>query len=290
MSAVFELLSSPIAEQTDNVLGVWHTAPGEAEAVSFAAPGAEGGDAGPEVPIWRVNIPADTANANQALDRNLAHMGHTIDALPDAQARLNQLLAQAHRSTDSVSFAVGDTDTVLPPAEQQLLDMLGQIKETNEEPVSFGWFDGLKPKPPEVPKEITEAEEQFREIIARVTQAVMYFAVVETKVDSRLIGQTSLTWLGDSNTLWARRIKPDHLALHDRTLRLTIESRHALLRTFMLAAQGALKLSALLATPGGPLLALPAAWKFTNQVLGELSAYRTKQAELEAVNNSGKVA
>ncbi|MEJ2267272.1 MAG: hypothetical protein P8X95_27830 [Anaerolineales bacterium] len=47
-----------------------------------------------------------------------------------------------------------------------------------------------------------------------------------------------------------------------------------MLRTFIVTTQGAAKLSILLATPGGAILALPAAWKYVNQILAELEKIR----------------
>jgi WD40 repeat protein len=57
------------------------------------------------------------------------------------------------------------------------------------------------------------------------------------------------------------------------TLALALQSREMLMQTFVMATQFAIKLSKLsilLSTPGGVILALPAAWKFINQVLAEI--------------------
>jgi hypothetical protein len=55
----------------------------------------------------------------------------------------------------------------------------------------------------------------------------------------------------------------------DRFQALALESRDTLIRTFVFAARGAVQLSVMLTMPGGALLALPAIWKFINQILAD---------------------
>ncbi len=55
---------------------------------------------------------------------------------------------------------------------------------------------------------------------------------------------------------------------------MAISSRNTLIRTFVAVTQGAVKLSALITTPGGAILALPVAWKYVNQILSEINAYK----------------
>jgi hypothetical protein len=179
---------------------------------------------------------------------------------------MDKLVAQA-RSPGQVSFSVSAAELELPPPESELLAALDQIK--GGDTVSFGLLDEGQA----VLGEAHAVERKFQRVIERVTQALIYYALVETRLESRLVGRTGLTWAADAQTLWASDAPPEYLALHRRTLALTIASRNALMRTFLLTAQGAVKLSALLATPGGAVLALPVAWKFINQVLAEAGQY-----------------
>ena len=89
-----------------------------------------------------------------------------------------------------------------------------------------------------------------------------------------MLARTVVGWTGDLDTLWEQYLRPEQIDLHRRSLNLAITSRAAMLRTFIVTTQGAAKLSILLATPGGAILALPAAWKYVNQILAELEKIR----------------
>jgi hypothetical protein len=270
MSAVFQLFDAVVAQATPNVLGLWETTSTPAEgAVSFAAPGAPAPEE--NVPVWSVNISGDLRQAAADLDEGLARVDASRDALAAARTRLDALVAQPP-STTGVSFAVASAEPDLPAPEQELLKQLATMKG-EEAAVSYGLF-GLPSR-----DDLGAAEEQFKAVMARIAQSLFYYALVETRVEARLMGRTSISWSADAKTLWQLDGRAEVFALHRRSLRLAVESRNAMLRMFMLTAQAAVKLSVLLATPGGQLLALPAAWKFINQVLAEIGQYRELQRQ-----------
>ena len=270
MAAVFQLLDATVAQATPNVFGVWDTVGASATGdVSFAAPGAELPEA--DVPVWSVNLSPDLSLAAAQLDSSLARVDAARDALTAARTRLDALVTRKRAASD-VSFAVASAEPELPAAEQALLKQLAAIKGEEAE-VSFGMF-GLPSR-----SDLEAAEDQFKAVMARITQSLVYYALVETRFDGRPAGRTSMSWSADARTLWQSGNPPQVFALHQRSLTLAIQSRNALIRMFMLTAQGAVKLSVLLATPGGALLALPAAWKFTNQVLAEIGQYRELQRQ-----------
>jgi hypothetical protein len=71
------------------------------------------------------------------------------------------------------------------------------------------------------------------------------------------------------DTVWSEDVRPDQAALHQCALALALASRDTMIRTFIIAARGAAKLSMAMATPGGAILALPAVWDFINRVTAE---------------------
>jgi hypothetical protein len=268
LAAVFQLFDGTLAQAGPNVLGVWETAPAPPEgAVSFAAPG----EAAPEVdvPVWSVNLTGDLRQAATDLEESLARVDVSRDALATARTRLDSLVAHT-QSTSEVSFAVASAQPDLPAAEQELLKQLAAIKGEDAE-VSFGLF-GLPSR-----GDLEAAGDQFKSVMARIAQSLLYYALVETRVEGQLLGRTAIGWSADAKTLWPIVARPELFELHRRSLKLAVESRNSLLRMFMLTAQAAVKLSALLATPGAQLLALPTAWKFINQVLAEIGQYRELQ-------------
>jgi hypothetical protein len=76
-------------------------------------------------------------------------------------------------------------------------------------------------------------------------------------------------WTGDAETIWPQPRHPEQVALHWNTLDLALQSRTTLLRTLIIVTHGAVKISSLLAMPGGVVLALPAIWKFINRLMDE---------------------
>ncbi len=269
MSAVFQLFDATTAQAAPSVLGLWATTPAPSVgAVSFAAPGEPVSEE--NVPVWSVNLSGDLRQAAADLDDGLARVDASRDALAAARTRLDSLVAKPP-STTGVSFAVAAAEPDLPAPEQELLKQLATIK--GEEAVSYGLF-GLPSR-----DDLSAAEAQFKAVMARIMQSLLYYAFVETRIEGRLMGRTSISWSADAKTLWQLGGRSEVFALHQRSLQLAVASRNSMLRMFMLTAQAAVKLSALLATPGGQLLALPAAWKFINQVLAEIGQYRELQRQ-----------
>jgi hypothetical protein len=263
----FRLLDTTPSRIAPDLFGAWETAPGEP--ASFALPGAPEPDE--DVPVWSVNLPSDLTLAATQLEAGLAQVDGASHALGDAQARLDALVKQA-QGAGEVSF--GAPGAPLPPAEQDLLNALETLRAGESGAVSFGLLPGGP--------DLAEAEEKFRNVLTRLTQSLAYYAFVETQIEGRLLCRTTLSWSSDSQTLWQSGITAEQLTLHQRTLALAVGSRAALMNTVALTLQSAAKIAALLAVPGGALLALPSAWKFINGVLAEIGQYR------EALNTQGR--
>ena len=248
---VFQLVGGAGAP---DVLGLWALS---AEEVSFAV-GAE-----PAASLWQIDLAGAPEQAAQQLDAGLRQVAAAEGALDTARQRLDQLAA----ANDGVSFAVGAETR---PPEQAALAALEHLRARAAGEISFA-----------VPGEEAAAEREFTGVLRRLTDAVRYFAVVETRLGGQLAARTSIAWSADAETFWPAAPMPANtLALHTRSLRLALASRAALLRILLVTAQGAARLAGTLALPGGALLALPVAWKFINQVLAEAGRYRDAQASL----------
>lgn len=287
MATTFQLFDTTVSEVTPDVFGVWETRPtSEAGEVSFGAPGDESQD----IAVWSVNLSPDLELAEQQMEASAAQVASTRQGLATARQRLNTLIAN-QRAEGEVSFSVSAEQPDLPPADQELLRALGQI-QAHEEEVSYGFFDGVKQAIDKVAGKVVttmtgdpQAEEKLKAVMERLTASLLYYAAVETKIDSAIVARTQISWVADANTIWQLGMLPEQFALHQRTLKLAIDSRNALMRTFGLTAEAAVKLSLLLATPGGALVALPAAWKYVNQILAEVGQYRALTQEKEKLRN-----
>jgi hypothetical protein len=121
---------------------------------------------------------------------------------------------------------------------------------------------------------LEEATNQFQAAMQRMLRLVAHFAWVETQSQGALLGRTIVTWTGDMDTLWGAGLSSGQFELHERSLQAALASRNTLLRTWLVTSQAAIKLSILVSTPGGAILALPAAWRLVNQILAQARQLR----------------
>ena len=224
--------------------------------LAFAAPTATP----PEAARWRVNLSGDPSQAAADLGKAEARLERSQQALAVAAERLSGLVA-AQRSGVAFGFYPGRMGFAQPEAE--LMTLLRMLQEGTfaadfgvGETIVAGW---------------EQATEQLQAFVGRLRHSISQYAWVETRLQGRLLGWTILGWTGAVDTLWQAGLSSAQAALHERAVALALASRETLIRTLVVVAQAALTLSVLLTTPGGAVLALPAAWKFINQVSTDFS-------------------
>jgi hypothetical protein len=251
---VFELVGPASAEDERGLLGLWTTgSPPPAEVVSFETPAT----AVEQTVLWRVDLPADHGEAAAQLAGAEATLARSSAAIAAAADRLTALV---RAGATGLAFDVPSVEWELPPPEEELLLTL---QGKGGAPVSFS--------PGEQRSEGVALGERLHGFVEQLLRAVVQYAWVETQVEGRLLGRTVVGWGGDVETVWRDGIGPEQVAQHERSLGLALASRTAWLRMFGLAAWGAVQLSAILTVPGGALLALPAVWRFVNQVQAEIA-------------------
>jgi len=248
---------------TPTVLGLWTTIPTSPPAtISFDTTTAQG-QPPTDAPTWRVNLPADPEQAARDLDGAERGLETAQDGLTAAADRIDTLIAG---QPAGLAFDVSGSGPDLPDAERELLALLEEA-ERGAPPISFGAGETIR-------SGWTQATEQFQAFVDQLRRIVSHYAWVETRVQGQLLSRTTVGWTGDMHTAWQAGLDPEQMGLHRRTLTLALSSRQTMIRTFTLAASGAARLSVLLSTPGGAILALPAAWKFINQVRAELEKHQ----------------
>jgi hypothetical protein len=243
--AIFELIDPVAGASTPP--GPWTTRP--APPVSFSAASAP--EAG--APVWRVSLPADPQAAQAALADAGRGLRAQEAALETAAGRMRRV------ASGGASFSAGRT----PAPELELMGMIGELRATESGARSFGLREDAS-------SGWSEAEEKFRAFSAQVHATLTNYAVVETEVERALIGRTSVGWTGDVRSLLAAGLSPEQADLHRRTLALALESRAALLRTFTTVLRGATIVATMISSPVGAVTALPAAWKFVDQLLSDM--------------------
>jgi hypothetical protein len=216
-------------------------------------------------PVWRADYPSDPELIDRHLDEAQKALEAADAALLLAPARLDAYVAQGQAG---VAFAVPGLDAPPSEPEDELTLLLGEIRGDGMM-VSFDSSQPLSGK-------WDLASQAFQEFTDRLKQMVGHLAYVETCVEGKLVGRTSVSWTGDVNTMVLDWLDEDQVRLHRQTLDLALASRRTMLRTSSLAITSAIKLSLLLATPGGIALALPVVLRFIRLLRKELKSKNEK--------------
>ncbi len=243
-----------------DMFGLWATTTETGpEGLAFASPG----ETSPDMPVWRADLPSDPAAAAVRIESVRKSLDQTQAALNAAEPRVEALVQQ---QKSPVSFSTTSVDTGLALPEQEVLGLL-QEAQFGSRPISFS-AEG------EPLDRWENTVDQFQKFTAQVQKTLTHYAWVETSVEGRLVARTSVNWLGDLETSWQDQLDSDQLAMHRSTLQNALSARTLMLRTLIVIAASAGKLSVLLTTPGGALLALPAAWKFISKIRAELERHQ----------------
>jgi|GEM_PF-751316 len=264
----------------DDPLGLWtptastlESAPG---AVSFSVGGDE--PAAPEAvePVFRVNLPADGASATRALEASEAQIARLNAALQTVPSRLDGLVARTQERRQKAATSGVSFDTLSeepePGPEGDLLAMLASVEGGGTQggsEVSFGLVDEAAGIAWE------QAKAGFDALIQQISREVLHFAWVETNIADALLARTTIGWTGDAQTAFAGGIKSQQVALHNRTLQIVTQTRSMRLQLFITITSGAAKISTLIATPAGAVLALPAAYKYVMQIVEQVKQFQS---------------
>jgi hypothetical protein len=115
-----------------------------------------------------------------------------------------------------------------------------------------------------------DAEQEVGEAVeglGRLARVGAPTAWVETHVDERLVARSRTTFAGDLTTV-VLTAEADGLVRHERSLALAGESRITALQTTAATVRTAVAIATRLSMPGGPLLALPLAWRLLRRTVG----------------------
>lgn len=210
--------------------------------------------------VWRAELPPDPSQADAGLrlaETRLTAAQRAVDASP---ARLAAFVAQAHAAADEGrSFALAATPLPLPERRLSALLAAAEGGAGPEAAYDLGLDLG----------QLQKALESMRTFVDRLRQSVTHYAWVETSQAGRLIARTVMSWKCDASTAWETEASPEQAELHLRTLALALRTRNTWLQMFVMAARGAVLLAglpALLAAPGGALVALSAAMQYLSDL------------------------
>lgn len=267
----------PVFETSDDdQLGLWTTAP-QSGAVSFGI--GEETDS-PSNLLYRVNLPANSADTDRVFSSTEAAFARIDVALNGVPARLDGLVERTRaiqqNQSSAVSFDVLSTSQEAGP-ESDLLAELGDVERgapglAADGQVSFGLGETISAG-------WEASKKQFEALISQIDRDVLHFAWVETAISDNLIARTSVDWSGDAQTVWVDGTSDEQLFLHERNLRFVTQTRGLRLRLFVTVTSGAARVAALMAAPGGAILALPAVYKYVTKILAQARELQSIQTQ-----------
>lgn len=265
----------------EDPLGLWTAVPESAvhfgiEDESAAPP--------PDTPVYRVQLPEDTAAAEAAFREREARMQQSAKALESIPGRLDDLVARTQArqkvaESQAVHFGIDELGTGEDAAESELLNLVADLDASGASApaagaqVEFGIVDEV------ISPAIEQAKSQFNALLNQVNREVLHFAWVETVMLGQSLARTSVDWSGDAETVWVDGISLEQTVLHSRSLRFATHSRALKMRLAMTVTGGAAKVAALMTNPAGAVLALPVVYRYVSQVLAQA-------AELKALKES----
>ncbi len=267
----FRALNLPQAGTAPDLFGLWE--PVSESDFSFT-------EEGDDELHWAIDLPLDPRRAAAGIDSGQVRLYTLLLDLDDAEGRLNRFVATGGlEPSEEVSYAVGDDGAEVPVAEPEA-DLHGLLEEIalagkpvardSYEPAAF---DVEEP----VAGRVQEVQDGFEAFLQQFYRTVSHYAWVETAVQGRLVGRTRVSWLGDADTTWRTPVTAEQIALHQRAVTLALNTRAAMMRVAVLVIQGArllAQLPVMVASPIGIVMAIPAAWRFLDQVLAEARRLR----------------
>ena len=199
---------------------------------------------------WRVDLPLDPQRGEERLAKAAGHLHAAERALDGVPGRVLAVLDEPRRT----SFAATDPNLLdRPDPDVDLAD----------------WVIGAQEAAYQIDRDLVGANPRrwslaaAQELLDHVERACNPTLKVETVVEARVVARTRLLLSGNMRT---DLLAAGHGSRHAEAVGVAVASRLTLLRALALAVRSATVIGAGLILPGGPVLAIPAAWWFVNQV------------------------
>jgi hypothetical protein len=145
------------------------------------------------------------------------------------------------------------------------------------EPVEFAVF-AADESPPWWWRDASRAVTNLAGLLSRACSPT---ALIETSRGDEVVGRSLVGLRGDTRTAWRTGHDYSDALLHEATVALALSTRAELLRTIALVTRSAAAIAARLALPGGPLLALPPAWRLLQDALNIPPMNDTDEGKLD---------
>jgi hypothetical protein len=248
-----------------DLLGIWK--PVSPPGLAFSAPmAAETELEADDEAVWSVSLSANPSLASKSVQHQVETLAVTQQAISQAGQALQKLPPHWLQETSFALEPAADPETILRRNLAQL--------QSEEAEVSFGL--GL-------PTDWSQTLAEYQAFVQQVFHLLKPTLRVETRVEGALLAYTLVELDGDSETAWSSQGLSTHNRLHGQILSLTLESRLALLQLLAQTSAGAVALAAKFSLPGGTVLALPATWRYIQDVMQQAQKVADFQRQMERV-------
>ncbi len=234
-------------ENSGGLLGLWRDIP--SGSLSFSEPSESKEETG-----CLCSLPDNLPEAEASISRLETDLQTKIHALSRGGEFLRHLSVN-----DSLSFGIySDSDTDSP--EIRLQQHLAWRKRGGKDSVSFGW--GFSDN-------YSESLSEFETFIRKISEFLKPTLCIETRVQENLFARTRAEMDGDLKTLWnfTDGEFSAYASLHQRNVSFALDSRTALFQLLAQIISGAAALAVRFSLPGGAITALPAAWRYIQDVM-----------------------
>lgn len=231
-------------ETASSILGLWQLTLHESQAHAFDSTHADDGEAS----MWAVDLSLDSEEALQSLQ-----VKAKLLAAREAEGVAIGRYLQNFPLTTRHTFAIHDVF----PEEDTLRQYLQS--QANSRAVSFDNRDNFV--------------QQFKQFMHNIGYLLRPTMQIKSRQGNRPIAQTVVYMNGAFETVWQTSQLASSQTLHQTTVKVTLETRHSIMRFLGQIMAGAVTLATRLSI--SPIFAMPAALRFAHDVIR-----RAKQNQL----------
>jgi len=244
------------------LLGMWEDLPDDS--VSFSSDYRALSHNGIQEAICSISLSDNPNKAAATLNNMETDLQNIFQAISKGGDSLQNILL-----TEDFHFSAVSEDN----PEIRLYNHLEWLKNGGKDSLSFA---------PETEARGLKTASEFDSFIQKVSQFLKPSLCIETRIQETLFAYTRADIDGDLKTIWngcstgmrfetaeRKRKFSIHAPLHQRSVSFTLDSRTAMLQLLAQITAGAAALAVRFSLPGGAVTALPAAWRYIQDIMAQ---------------------
>jgi hypothetical protein len=209
--------------------------------------------------VWSASLPEDPALASQALQSSLVALSISRQAARRAESTLEHLPPDWLAEEGTLNYGVGPSDATDSYVSPELETLRRNVKHLKGEGDAISYGLGM-------PDRWRGTVDGYKDFVNEMTGLLRPTLVTETRFAEATLAVTVVGLTGNLETTWYQRRRPEQDFAHQQVVALSLGTRLALLQLLGQIGTGASLLAAKSGL-GTPLLALPAAWRYFQDVM-----------------------